>query len=80
MMNLDFAKLDGLIPAVIQDHKSGRVLMVGFMNQEAFAKTLETGNVTFLQPFAQQALDERRKLRPLLIVRRSQPIATTIRC
>jgi phosphoribosyl-AMP cyclohydrolase len=47
LMNLDFSKLDGLIPAVIQDHKSGRVLMVGFMNDEAFRKTTETGNVTF---------------------------------
>ena len=46
-MNLDFTKLDGLLPAVIQDHKSGRVLMVGFMNAEAFRKTIETGNVTF---------------------------------
>ncbi|MGD1071815.1 MAG: phosphoribosyl-AMP cyclohydrolase [Bryobacteraceae bacterium] len=46
-MNLDFSKLDGLIPAVIQDHKSGRVLMVGFMNGEAFRRTTETGNVTF---------------------------------
>jgi len=46
-MNLDFSKLDGLLPAVIQDEKSGRVLMVGFMNEEAFRKTIETGNVTF---------------------------------
>ena len=46
-MNLDFSKLDGLIPAVIQDHKSGRVLMVGYMNGEAFRKTAESGNVTF---------------------------------
>jgi phosphoribosyl-AMP cyclohydrolase len=46
-MKLDFAKLDGLVPAVIQDHKSGRVLMVGFMNDVAWARTLETGNVTF---------------------------------
>ena len=47
MTNLDFSKLDGLIPAVIQDHKSGRILMLGFMNEEAFQKTVETGNVTF---------------------------------
>ncbi|HVW86042.1 MAG TPA: phosphoribosyl-AMP cyclohydrolase [Bryobacteraceae bacterium] len=47
MMNLDFSKLDGLIPAVVQDEKSGRVLMVGFMNSEAFQKTIESGNVTF---------------------------------
>jgi len=46
-MKLDFGKLDGLIPAVIQEAKTGRVLMVGFMNETAFAKTLETGNVTF---------------------------------
>ncbi len=46
-MNLDFTKLDGLIPAVIQDEKSGRVLMVGFMNETAFGKTVESGNVTF---------------------------------
>lgn len=46
-MQLDFQKLDGLIPAVIQDHASGRVLMVGFMNDEAFRKTVETGFATF---------------------------------
>ncbi|MBL8233355.1 MAG: phosphoribosyl-AMP cyclohydrolase [Bryobacterales bacterium] len=46
-MQLDFSKLDGLIPAVIQDHVSGRVLMVGFMNDVAFQKTVETGFATF---------------------------------
>jgi phosphoribosyl-AMP cyclohydrolase len=46
-MTLDFSKLGGLIPAVIQEETSGRVLMVGFMNPEAFQKTVETGNVTF---------------------------------
>ena len=46
-MELDFGKLNGLLPAVIQDHASGRVLMVGFMNQEAFRKTVETGFATF---------------------------------
>lgn len=46
-MNLDFSKLDGLLPAVIQDHKTGRVLMLGFMNEEAFRKTVETGFATF---------------------------------
>src|SRR5258707_15592423 len=47
VMQLDFSKLDGLIPAVIQDHATGRVLMVGFMNDAAFQKTLETGCATF---------------------------------
>jgi phosphoribosyl-AMP cyclohydrolase len=46
-MNLDFQKADGLITAVIQDHASGRVLMVGYMNEEAFRRTVETGFVTF---------------------------------
>ena len=46
-MDLDFEKEGGLVPAVIQDHASKRVLMVGFMNQEAFAKTVETGFATF---------------------------------
>jgi phosphoribosyl-AMP cyclohydrolase len=46
-MNLDFEKADGLITAVIQDNTSGRVLMVGYMNEEAFRKTVETGFATF---------------------------------
>jgi phosphoribosyl-AMP cyclohydrolase len=46
-MELDFSKLDGLVAAVIQDWKTGRVLMVGFMNDESFRKTVETGNAVF---------------------------------
>ena len=46
-MNLDFQKSDGLVTAVIQDHATGRVLMVGYMNEEAFRKTVETGFATF---------------------------------
>ena len=46
-MDLDFQKSDGLVTAVIQDYVSGRVLMVGFMNEEAFRKTVETGFATF---------------------------------
>ncbi len=44
---LDFQKLDGLLPAIVQDHASGRVLMLGFMNEEAFRRTVATGEVTF---------------------------------
>ena len=47
LVKLDFSKLDGLVPAVVQDAGDGRVLMVGFMNQAAFDKTCETGTVTF---------------------------------
>ena len=46
-MTLDFTKLDGLVPAVVQDHESGEVLMVGFMNEEAWAITRRIGYVTF---------------------------------
>lgn len=44
---LDFDKADGLITAVVQDATTGRVLMVGYMNREAFEKTVTTGHVTF---------------------------------
>ena len=46
-MELDFKKLDGLLPAIVQDASSGRVLMLGFMNQESFRRTVETGFATF---------------------------------
>ena len=45
--DLDFEKLDGLLTVVIQDAMTQRVLMVGFMNAEAYARTLETGFVVF---------------------------------
>ena len=44
---MDYSKLNGLIPAVIQDADSGEVLMVGFMNDEALARTRESGFATF---------------------------------
>ena len=44
---MDFTKLDGLVPAVIQDAGTGEVLMVGFMNDTALATTKETGFATF---------------------------------
>jgi len=45
--DLDFGKLDGLLAVVIQDAMTQRVLMVGFMNAESYARTLETGFVVF---------------------------------
>ena len=44
---MDYSKLNGLIPAVIQDAGSNEVLMVGFMNDDALARTRETGFATF---------------------------------
>ena len=46
-MEIDFEKMQGLVPAVVQDAANLDVLMVGFMNRESYVKTLETGYVTF---------------------------------
>lgn len=46
-MNIDFKKTDGLVPAIIQDATTAKVLMLGFMNEEALKITQETGKVTF---------------------------------
>mgnify|MGYP003810644935 FL=1 len=46
-MEIDFKKMNGLVPAIIQDECTSKVLMLGYMNEEALAKTLETGKVTF---------------------------------
>ena len=46
-MDINFDKSNGLVPAVIQDNNSGEVLMIGFMNQEALKKTLDSGWVYF---------------------------------
>ena len=47
MISLDFKKQDGLVPAVVQDAVSGTVLMLAYMNEEAWRKTLETGKAWF---------------------------------
>ena len=44
---IDFAKMDGLVPGIVQDATSEEVLMVGFLNESSYAKTLESGFVTF---------------------------------
>lgn len=46
-MDLDFGKMNELVPAIIQDNYTQKVLMLGFMNEEAYYKTVETGKVTF---------------------------------
>ncbi len=47
MLDLDFDKMQGILPAVLQDADSGAVLMLGFMNRESLAQTLRTGHATF---------------------------------
>lgn len=46
-MEIDFGKMNGLVPAIIQDADTKNVLMLGFMNKEAYEKTIKTGKVTF---------------------------------
>ena len=46
-MEIDFEKMNGLVPAIIQDNRTLKVLMLGFMNEEALQKTLSTKKVTF---------------------------------
>ena len=57
-MQLDFNKLGGLIPAIIQDNTTNKVLMFGFMNEEAMRKTMETGKVTFYSRAKQSLLTQ----------------------
>lgn len=47
MVTIDFAKTDGLVPGMVQDARSGQLLMLGFLNEESYQKTIETGYVTF---------------------------------
>ncbi|MFC1829822.1 phosphoribosyl-AMP cyclohydrolase [Thermodesulfobacteriota bacterium] len=47
MIELDFNKTGGLIPAIVQEHDTGEVLMLAFMNQDAWEETLSTGNATY---------------------------------
>ncbi|MEK6848278.1 MAG: phosphoribosyl-AMP cyclohydrolase [Nanoarchaeota archaeon] len=46
-IKLDFEKMMGLVPAIIQDYKTNEILMLGFMNEKAWKKTEKTGKVTF---------------------------------
>jgi phosphoribosyl-AMP cyclohydrolase len=46
-MKIDFKKAGGLVPAIIQDHQTGDVLMLGFMNEESLAVTQKTGQAVF---------------------------------
>ena len=64
-MELDFDKMNGLVPAIIQDNETRKVLMLGFMNKEAYDKTVETGKVTFFSRTKKSSLDERRRKRQL---------------
>ena len=46
-VTIDFGKTDGLVPGIVQDWKTGEMLMLGFLNEESYRMTLDTGYVTF---------------------------------
>lgn len=54
MIDLAFDKMGGLIPAIVQDHASGDVLMLAYMNAEAFQATLASGRATFFSRSRQE--------------------------
>ena len=72
-MELDFDKMNGLIPAIIQDNSTSKVLMLGFMNKEAFDKTIETGKVTFFSLDA-----ENKDLREVLLTQEIEGIPSLV--
>ena len=51
---LNFSKGDGLLPAIVQDHRSGEVLMLAYINEESWQKTLETGQAHYWSRSRQQ--------------------------
>ena len=64
-IQLDFEKMGGLVPAVVQDDVTQKVLMVGFMNEAAFHKTLDTNRDIF-QSDERSIVDQRRTKRKFL--------------
>ena len=77
-MELDFEKMNGLVPAIIQDNETRKVLMLGFMNKEAYDKTVETGKVTFFSRTKNRLWTKGEEISFMLFL--SRPIATMIRC
>ncbi|WP_317045470.1 hypothetical protein [Alkalitalea saponilacus] len=62
-MKVDFSKTpDGLVPAIIQDSKTNKVLMLGYMNEEALEKNKKRGESNFFQQVENNASDERRRI------------------
>ena len=63
-VNLDFDKMGGLLPAIVQDAATGEVLMLAFMNQEAWERTLATGEAHYYSRTRQTDLAQGRHFRP----------------
>lgn len=79
-MELDFDKMNGLVPAIIQDNETRKVLMLGFMNKEAYDKTVETGKVTFFSRTKIVFGRKEKKAATSFMWYLSKRIVTTIPC
>lgn len=77
---LDFDKMNGLVPAIIQDADTTKVLMLGFMNREAYDKTVETGKVTFFSRTKNRLWTKGEESGNFLNVVSMKRIATRILC
>ena len=78
-MELDFDKMNGLVPAIIQDNETRKVLMLGFMNKEAYDKTVETGKVTFFSRTKNRLWTKGEESGNFFTSFLSRPIVTMIR-
>ena len=79
-MELDFDKMNGLVPAIIQDNETRKVLMLGFMNKEAYDKTVETGKVTFFSRTKNRLWTKGEEAATSFMWYLSKRIVTTIPC
>lgn len=79
-MKLDFDKMGGLVPAIIQDIHTQKVLMLGFMNEEAYQKTVESGKVTFTAVPSSACGPREKKAEISCTSNPSRPTATMIPC
>ena len=61
MMKLNFDKMGGLVPAVVQDYLSGEVLMLAFMDEEAWEHTLQSGLASYHSPFEKYIVGQGKK-------------------
>ena len=79
-IEIDFEKMMGLAPAIVQDATTGEVLMLGFMNREAYDKTLRTGYVTFYSRTRNELWTKGETSGNRLRVITAAPTATSTRC
>jgi len=77
---IDFEKMDGLVPGIVQDARTGEVLMLGFLNPISYAKTLESGFVTFWSRTRQKLWMKGETSGNRLRWCRPRPTATTTHC